>query len=434
MSQENQSSAPSASVASSSDSSVRFPVRKIAVHKGHHFEEMVAVLILRRYGRKLYPGIHNAPLVYWERADQTPDGRTVAEHEREGTLVLGIALARLDDHRKRRANPDLVTCSAKLVADDLGVADDPRLEKLLDFAALRDSRGGSSAFELPQIIKDLHARFPDNPRRVIEWAYEAINAHWYQQCRFYGPALQTWREKAQVFSIPCERRAIRVGFITSDDDMVYKVGRCWTMGGCQIVVVRHQSNNVQIFVDQRIHPPRTVVGEIRGRLTEMDRKHPVLATIERVLLDHQPAGFATLAQDMGVPLELRQIAGVMAENAKRTDCYWVTMELARFIRLEELRRKGVHDFPPFDPELAASSMEGHPEWYLLPRAGWVFNGSNTSPGVPPTAIPQDRIQRIIHFVLAPSNLRDELQLTPVAPMVPTYRPLDATVESNGDGK
>ena len=415
-------------------------VKRLAIHPSPHLEEILALWLLRTFGQEVFPGVQNAMLVFWPFGEGTPDGRPIAAHEAEGTLALGTALSRLDDHKVRHATPGVITCSAQLVAEALGVANDPALQDMLEYVSKIDSRGGASMFDLANIVKLLQDRdlgvMPDDPKQVIYWAWRGIKALYWNQQRFLQSARQEWARKASVWEASYRSKTLRIGEIYSGDRRIQQVGRFF--GHCD-VVVQHgpregESGNSQIYINQRIRVPQRVVDDIRHRIgADSDS---TIAEIEAILAKREPKGVRAMVNAKHWPEEVRMIADAVCRANTRPDVYWLTLEVARIIRISELKRLGEKNVDPRDPRLVQrQSIKELPHWYVLPEAGWVFNGCTSAPGVPVSHIPTKPRQGIfpppwielVYYALVPNWARSEVGLIP-GPAIPPPQVVEKKAE------
>ncbi|TSC76579.1 MAG: hypothetical protein G01um101431_712 [Parcubacteria group bacterium Gr01-1014_31] len=412
-----------AAIAASSQG--QLTIKRIAVHPRPHLEEILALWLLRNFGKGRYPGIHCAKLEFWGSGQSTPDGRPVAQHEADGTLVLGIALAKLDDHRLRLQDPDVITCSAQLVANSLGIAEDPALGKILTYVSRQDSRGGAQPFDLAHLVRILHDRYPDDPREVIYWAFKAISAKYEEQVRFLGPSRQAWAQRASVRTLQFpDGTVLRVGSIVGDDPLFHRMARFY--GKCDLFVQQGtpaapNCGNTQIYVSQHLKVPGTVIGSLGRQVGRNHPSHQVVESISRMVSALHPERLQGVASSQDMPPVLRQFAEVLLRDRKRSDCWWATCAIARRLRMEEYRRAGAK--PPDDTQrLTSTTVADRPEWHLTPQAGWIFNGSTTARGVPATRIPLPDIHREVRRALVPLEWRETLRVADAPAIVPSATP------------
>ncbi|MFH1170033.1 MAG: hypothetical protein V1704_00485 [Candidatus Vogelbacteria bacterium] len=77
---------------------IPYPVQVVAMHEGPHLDEVVALVLLHRFGRALFPGIETARVVFWPYGGQTPDGASAENWLERGVLLLGQGSGMFDEH------------------------------------------------------------------------------------------------------------------------------------------------------------------------------------------------------------------------------------------------------------------------------------------------------------------------------------------------
>src|SRR5437899_1122629 len=105
------------------------PIRTIAIFPKIQPDTVAAVFLLKKYGEARFPGISDAEVAYWTT---TPPGKTAAQFEDEGVLLIDLAGSRFDHHRDDHGRK--TECASSLVAKFLGVDARPELRKLLTYA------------------------------------------------------------------------------------------------------------------------------------------------------------------------------------------------------------------------------------------------------------------------------------------------------------
>src|SRR3990170_1666080 len=94
-------------------------------------DTIVGIFLLKKFGKESYPGLNNTKIEIWQ---ELPENETVDSLNKKGVLVLDLGGGKFDHHKK---NINL----SKVIAADLGVAEKPALQKLLNYAE-RDDRHG----------------------------------------------------------------------------------------------------------------------------------------------------------------------------------------------------------------------------------------------------------------------------------------------------
>jgi hypothetical protein len=225
------------------------PVRftEMLTHERPHLDEIVAIWLLRKFGEQRFPGVATAGVSFTTVRKLVDAGAKPEELEARGTLLLGIGGGRFDEHPTQDEGRKNGECATTLVAKELGVADDPSLAKILRFVRAADVDGNASPFDISYVVKLLHARHPEDPDRVIEWALVAIEAKYVEQRRFFTVVKPEFDAKAKVWEITAGERRLRMVTIDSDEDGIHKYARSEYGARAAVVIQRRSSGNVVVF-------------------------------------------------------------------------------------------------------------------------------------------------------------------------------------------
>lgn len=221
--------------------------KRILTHERPHLDEIVAIWLLRRFGEQRFPGIGTAAVEFTSIRKLAETGRKPEDYEAEGTLLLGIGGGRFDEHPTMDEVRKTGDCATTLVAKELGVSDDASLTKILRFVRAADIDGNASPFDISYVVKLLHARYPEEPQRVIEWALVAIEAKYQEQLRFFTVVKPEFDAKARVEEIEVGKKRLRVVTVDSDEDGIHKYARSEFGARAAIVIQRRSSGNVAVF-------------------------------------------------------------------------------------------------------------------------------------------------------------------------------------------
>ena len=164
-------------------------INKIVLPTNPQPDTIVAVSLLKIFGREKYPGIENAPV---EILSDLPESETPNSLEEKGTLCIDLREGKFDHHGKN-------TTASNLVALDLGILEYTPIAKLLAYAERDDKFGRGTlsedpldrAFGLSGLISVLNKAFPNNPNDVVNYVLPLVWAHFVE-------------EKKRVEEIPAE--------------------------------------------------------------------------------------------------------------------------------------------------------------------------------------------------------------------------------------
>ena len=221
--------------------------KSILTHERPHLDEIVAIWLLRKFGEQRFPGISTAEVTFRSIRKLAESGLKPEDHEAQGTLLLGVGGGRFDEHPTMQEGRKAGDCATTLVAKELGISDAPSLAKILRFVRAADVEGNASPFDISYVVKLLHARYPDDPHRVIEWALVAIEAKYQEQFRFFTVVKPEFDAKARVEEIAVGQKRLRIVSIDSDEDGIHKYARSEYGARAAIVIQRRSSGNVAVF-------------------------------------------------------------------------------------------------------------------------------------------------------------------------------------------
>lgn len=150
--------------------------RIILMHTEAHFDELVAVWMLRRYGSKKFPGVVDAKIVSFPRRILPTGGD---ELKAFGILCVGIGGGEFDEHptgpgSERKKDWTAATLVYEAVADK----GDKILEAVAAEAARVDLRGARNEWHFASILKAAYKTFTakGNEAKVWKLAFSVLDA------------------------------------------------------------------------------------------------------------------------------------------------------------------------------------------------------------------------------------------------------------------
>jgi hypothetical protein len=149
----------------------------IVTHSKPHLEELLGIfLFLSEHFRSdvgsLYSFIRYTKVYFW---DDIPEGTTREEWELKGCVFIGRWGSKFDEHSTLSSPRKEGQSAVTLVASELGVSDDPRMQKLLEWTSSRDLKLGESMYELPAVLKMMND-FSWDSQMIWEWVVIAFEA------------------------------------------------------------------------------------------------------------------------------------------------------------------------------------------------------------------------------------------------------------------
>jgi hypothetical protein len=257
--------------------------KNILTHERPHLDEIVATWLLRKFGEQRFPGISTAEVTFTSIRRLAEAGLKPEDYEAQGVLLIGIGGGRFDEHPTLEEERKAGDCATTLVAKELGISDDPSLAKILRFVRAADVEGNASPFDISYVVKLLHAQYPADPHRVIEWALVAIEAKYQEQLRFFTVVKPEFDAKAKVEEIVVGQKHLRIVSIDSDEDGIHKYARSEYGARAAIVVQRRSSGNVAVFGNKQAGVDLREAAKLI-RLAEREAKGRELAADDEKLL------------------------------------------------------------------------------------------------------------------------------------------------------
>ncbi|MBI2097669.1 MAG: hypothetical protein HYT46_01915 [Candidatus Vogelbacteria bacterium] len=230
-------------------------VRQIALHEGTHFDEIAAVVLLKLYGERQFPGVGTAPVVFWAHGGATPDGRPAGEWVKRGVLPLGQGFGQFDEHPcpQRAIRRKAGQSTASLVATALGFGSENQsstgravnyLIKLVTDQDLHGNTGGPLGLE--QTLSAMH-RVKQSSELMFEWGRTAVEVLLADQI-----ALQKEYDRAAGGEHRCQRvGGYQVAVIESGSEYACKVA---LMRGAHLVL-RHDPETRHVTIMKRHEVP-----------------------------------------------------------------------------------------------------------------------------------------------------------------------------------
>lgn len=324
-------------------------VKAVVMYPRPHPDPICALFLLREFGADKFPGVREAKLEFW---NALPEGRSTAELEAEGYVLIDVGGGKFDHHQAS----DSYETAATLVAKDLGVADLPALKKLLTYVRRDDLEGRGivskdvvdRAFGLSAITMNLNRAYPGHPEYVVEMVLRILAAHYLEEYTRKVLLPREWERllregKVWQFRVAAAQGPIRVVVLESDTVALVGFVRAVQAIRADVVVQRRSSGHTNIVTRQR--EPR---------------------------------------------LDLRPVVAAL--------------------RQAEARLLGV-SLEGFSPEqlFAAGRLEAVPMWYYDTAANTIQNGGAAPEGVLPTRLSLARVQAVLEQSLRAAPLGEGTQ-------------------------
>ena len=236
-----------------SDSSRKY--HSIALPTRPQPDTIIAIFILKHFGENFFPGVKEARYVSLPRL---PEGETEESMARQGLILIDIGEGSLDHHKKA-----IQTTASNLVADRIGVRNNPALGRLLQFAERDDFYGKGiistdpldRAFGLSGLIGVLNKKYVKKPEMVIELALPFIEAFYEEEEKRVFEMPKELEEKlannrAQSFEVRQRNKKLKCILIETDNTSMAGFLRSRNGGGFDIVALKLSSGHINILTRQ----------------------------------------------------------------------------------------------------------------------------------------------------------------------------------------
>jgi len=224
--------------------------KKIIIPTNLHPDTIIAIFILKEFGKEAYPGIENAEI---EILNTIPENETLDSLSRKGFFLIDIGGGNFDHHSRNKT-------ASQLIADDLNITNDPALSKLLTLAERDDKYGLGTistdpidkAFGLAGLLSNLNKSFPADPQKIIDLIFPIICAHYFEERRRYKDLPEEFSQKlkdkkAEVFIVKQKDKKLKVVVIESDNPSIIGWLRSSIGEKADVVLQKNSSGNVNII-------------------------------------------------------------------------------------------------------------------------------------------------------------------------------------------
>ena len=233
-------------------------IKIIVTHPHFQADTLAALALLSYFGEGKYPGIGDAAIKF---LPQLPAGGTASTLEKQGILALDMGGGKFDHHQKDRLQEK--ECLTDLVIKDLGLQNNPAIDKIRRYARRDDLEGKGTlsndlldrAFGLSGLIQNLNRRYRDHPQRVVQIVLPLLEAHLWEEEQRHTVFPQEYQKakaagKAQEFTVFQGKKLVRIAMIESDINGMAGFLRAYSKTKADLVVQKLSSGHVNIISNQ----------------------------------------------------------------------------------------------------------------------------------------------------------------------------------------
>lgn len=209
-------------------------------------DTVVAIFILKKFGKEQFPGIDIATVALRAVLNE---GETFESLLEQGILAIDLAGGMFDHHASD-------ACASEMVAEKLGVRKDPALSQLLTYARRDDKEGKGTmsadgidrAFGLSGLIASLNKTISDNPNKIVETILPLLEAH-YLSAKEHRVELPQDVERLKKegkyyeFSVKQNGKTVKVACVVSDKPSMAAYLRSMRGPHVDVVVQKAEKTN-----------------------------------------------------------------------------------------------------------------------------------------------------------------------------------------------
>ena len=235
-----------------SQEAVKSFIKTIIVPVALQPDTLAAIFLLRKFGETRFPGVRDARI---KVLSILPAGETPTSLEASGSILIDIGEGRFDHHVQREK-----TTASRLVAEYLGIADDPALAKLLEYARRDDMFGKGTisddpidrAFGLSGLLQNLNRGMAGQPDEVAKIILPILLTHYEEESRRTKElpeefAAKTREGRVQIQEVRQRDKKLKVVFVESDNTGLAGFLRSQGGGRFDVVVQRISGGYVNIL-------------------------------------------------------------------------------------------------------------------------------------------------------------------------------------------
>lgn len=374
-------------------------ISQIVMHDNPHLDEFFALFLLREYGKHRFDlssaKIGSFTIGVW------PEGMSAETHFPDG-LFVGCGGSRFDEHGK----PDY-TCSARLVADFLGIGRERCFEQLMKEVEHEDRHGTEGeADHIAMVVKGMTFHDKNSVEEVYEWLKPLFTSI----VRFESDNWDKISKEVDALNLSDSKAA------WSEKNARYKKSDCpWTPFGLE-----NCSKLIAKMIDEKFAKSWMEKGQ--GGLNAKQRRFeeglvqikeigkPVQfesyrGPVKMVVISSDNTQIGPASRKLGYDIALVQNSqGNVNITTNKNRGIWLNNVVA-LIRAEEAKLRGV-DVSKLKLDREGTLQEV-PNWHLHEGIRTqLYNGTLTASAVEPTVISLDRLIHLVIEGLQPRGQRN----------------------------
>lgn len=264
---------------------------KVRTHDEAHLDEWVALWMAERFASRSW----------------------VMNHCINAELVLGIEGGEFDEHPRLGQPVKERECCATLMAKSLGIADDRTLSQMIKYVKGADVDGKGGSFALYNLVKMMNAEYSDQPERVLEWTFFALDSKHAEQMEFAASYEEAKKGKIEVVTLEgMSGPTARVLIVHSDRKKMVAAATVNPELRPDVIIQRRSNRQVMIFTVIKAGD-RTSMGPVVTRLRLGEAK-----AASRILTSEQKRELSAPGHAAGDEIWFYNPRGEMILNGSNT--------------------------------------------------------------------------------------------------------------------
>jgi hypothetical protein len=259
----------------------RITYTQLFLHRHIDLDVGAAAVLAKRFEQVAFPGLGSAKTSFHGKLPMS-----LKEMKEKGGIALDFGWQDLS--QEEREDPEakkhiidhhgtsVDKSTTHLVAERVGIADDPIYQPLVDYIDMEDLEGphavSSTFLELgyvpPEILERVRLlerfslagligilRDKMKDPGILSFIGDIVNGYIEGQLRFWKDVAEEYERKAQIIEFENGKRRLKVAIIETDVAGVASFSRTKQGGHCSAIVQRQSSGNIQIIANQWMRPP-----------------------------------------------------------------------------------------------------------------------------------------------------------------------------------
>lgn len=224
------------------------PIHSIALPSRPQPDTLIAITLLKHFGKNHFPGIEAAKFLILQRVEPFSEEKYL----QQGILLIDVGNGRFDHHNKLNK-----TTASHLIAEYLGILHNSAISNLLNYAQRDDFFGKGTisndpidrAFGLSGLIHSLNKQYPQDPDKVAQTIFPLLQAHLLAEIEKNETLPREFQEKKQngetiEFLVKQYRKKLKVIMLKADNPGM--IGYLRSQGGGAYDVVLQQTSTGHI--------------------------------------------------------------------------------------------------------------------------------------------------------------------------------------------